>query len=116
MKKSTMVSIVFWITLIWGVTGLVDVVFEENPVVKVLIIVAALVVMAWWTGSPSLKKKLDDLDRKTKVNVQVTKEDKEDKEDKETKEDKLKKLKDLYDQELISKEVYEKKQLEALSE
>ena len=35
---------------------------------------------------------------------------------KETKEDKLKKLKDLYDKELISKEVYEKQQLEILSE
>tara|TARA_S200000501_G_scaffold361156_1_gene389057 strand:+ start:446 stop:838 length:393 start_codon:yes stop_codon:yes gene_type:complete len=32
------------------------------------------------------------------------------------KEDKLKKLKDLYDKELISKEVYEKQQLEILSE
>lgn len=31
-------------------------------------------------------------------------------------EDKLKKLKDLYDKELISKEVYEKQQLEILSE
>ena len=34
---------------------------------------------------------------------------------KETTEDKLKKLKDLYDKELISKEVYEKQQLEILS-
>jgi len=33
-----------------------------------------------------------------------------------SKEDKLKKLKDLYDKELISKEVYEKQQLEILSE
>ncbi|MDC0546123.1 hypothetical protein OAO62_04785 [Gammaproteobacteria bacterium] len=35
---------------------------------------------------------------------------------KETTEDKLRKLKDLYDEELISKEVYEKQQLEILSE
>ena len=35
---------------------------------------------------------------------------------KETTEDKLKNLKDLYDRELISREVYEKKQLEILSE
>lgn len=41
---------------------------------------------------------------KTKVEIQ------------ETTEDKLKKLKDLYDQDLISKEVYDQKQLEALSE
>ena len=41
---------------------------------------------------------------------------KETKETIETSEDKLKKLKDLYDKELISKEVYEKQQLEILSE
>ena len=56
-----------------------------------------------WKQTSKLEKSNPPIKEPVKVN-------------KETKEDKLKKLKDLYDKKLISKEVYEKQQLEILSE
>jgi len=65
-----------------------------------------------WLGTDEGKKwkrtsKLEKSNPPVKETIKVTEE---------TKEDKLKKLKDLYEKELISKEVYEKQQLEILSE
>ena len=67
-----------------------------------------------------IKKPLEEIKAENKAKKSVVKEEKVKKENpeqlKESKEYKLKNLKDFYEKELISKEVYEKRQLEILSE
>ena len=67
-----------------------------------------------------IKKSIEEIKAENKAKKSVIKEEKLKKENpkqfKESKEYKLKNLKDFYEKELISKEVYEKRQLEILSE
>ena len=67
-----------------------------------------------------IKKSLEEIKAENKAKKSVVKEEKVKKENpeqlKESKEYKLKNLKDFYEKELISKEVYEKRQLEIFSE